>query len=348
MSEQTVETSLETEFQPNADGNLEPQTMEDKFFGVKTEINTDSSKEDELDVEVVDDIPEEDRRPPKQESTTEEETVDDETLDKEIADYSKRAGDRINKIKYEYHEERRAKEQALREQQEAVTRLQTLMTENQKMQEIINQGGEVLNKQALNNAQFAKINAQEKFKKAYDEGNAEDMALAQEELAKATLAEQGASQYSKQLQNQVAAQYEQQVQPQQQLDPAMDAWSKKNTWFMGTTPAEKQMTAYAMFIDQKLVAEGIDPATQSDKYYSSVDTAMREQFPSFFGVSETIVEDAPTEEKQQPTNVVAPASRATGEKSNPRKIVLTQTQVKLARQLGITPEQYAKQLLQES
>ena len=115
----------------------------------------------------------------------------------------------------------------------------------------------------------------------------------------------------------------------------MDAWSKKNPWFMGSTPADKQMTAYAMFIDQRLQAEGVD-------------AAMRKEFPNFFGVSETKVEEAPIEEKQQPTNVVAPASRSTGEKSNPRKIVLTQTQVKLARQLGITPEQYAKQLLQES
>ena len=191
MSENsTVETSIETEFQPNADGNLEPQTMEDKFFGVKTQINS-KSDEDKIDVEVVDDVPKEDRKPPKQE-TAEEQSIDDDALDKEISDYSKRAGDRINKIKYEYHEERRAKEQALREQQEAVTRLQTLMTENQKMQAMINQGGEVLNQTAINNAQFAKMSAQEKFKKAYDEGNAEDMALAQEELAKATLAEQGA------------------------------------------------------------------------------------------------------------------------------------------------------------
>lgn len=81
------------------------------------------------------------------------------------------------------------------------------------------------------------------------------MALAQEELAKATLAEQGASQYSQKLQQQVAAEYEQQAPAQQQLDPVMDAWSKKNPWFMGSTPADKQMTAYAMFIDQRLQAE---------------------------------------------------------------------------------------------
>ena len=86
MSEQTVETAIETEFKPNADGNLEPQSMEDKFFGVKTEIPTNKDSE-ELKVEVVDDVPEEDRRPPKQE-VQEEQSVDDDALDKEIADYS--------------------------------------------------------------------------------------------------------------------------------------------------------------------------------------------------------------------------------------------------------------------
>jgi len=103
-------------------------SKEDKFFGVTTEINNDIPEG--LEVEIVDDIPEEDRRPRKAEDSSPD--VDDDTLDKEIADYSDRAGKRIAKIKYEYHEERRAKEAATRESQEAVQRLQTLMSENQR------------------------------------------------------------------------------------------------------------------------------------------------------------------------------------------------------------------------
>ena len=106
-------------------------SKEDKFFGVKTEISTDKP---EVEVEVVDDTPQEDRRPPKQE--TAEEPVDDETLDKEISDYSERAGKRISKIKYEYHEERRAKEAALRENTEAVNRLKTMMAENERLKRV--------------------------------------------------------------------------------------------------------------------------------------------------------------------------------------------------------------------
>ena len=169
MSDQIIEEKIETEFVPNADGDLKPQTSEEKFFGVKTEINATSS-EDDLKVEVVDDTPEVDRRPAKQET---EVPVDDDSIDAEITEYSKRAGDRINKIKYEYHEERRAKEAAERQIQEATTRLQGLMTENQKLQAMVSQGGEVLNKQAHNNALWAKQNAQVKYKKAYEEGDAD-------------------------------------------------------------------------------------------------------------------------------------------------------------------------------
>ena len=131
MSDQQVETSIETSYEADAEGNIKPQSMEDKFFGVKTQITKEDSKDsDDLAVEVVSDVPEEDRRAPKQE--TKDEPVDSDVIDKEIADTSKRAGDRINQIKYEYHEERRAKEAAKRESSEAVNRLKTVMAENQR------------------------------------------------------------------------------------------------------------------------------------------------------------------------------------------------------------------------
>ena len=90
-----------------------PQSEEDKFFGVKTEIGSNPSEEiqsNELEIEVVDDTPEEDRRPKK--SKDADSKVDNDDVDQEISDYSQRAADRINQIKYEYHEERRAKETA--------------------------------------------------------------------------------------------------------------------------------------------------------------------------------------------------------------------------------------------
>ena len=344
MSDQSAEESIQTEFTPNSEGKLEPQTMEDKFFGVKTEIQkTDDS---DLKVEVVDEdavIPE-----PKQ---TTEKPVDDETLDKEISDYSERAGKRINQIKYEYHEERRAKESALKEKEEAIKQLKTLMHDNQRLQQIVAEGGKVVNEQAKNNAQFAKLSAQAKYKRAYDEGDAEAMAQAQAELTKATLAEQQAPNYATAMQQQIVANMPEQQVQQPTPDPDMQAWAQKNPWFMSQDPAHKEMTSFAMFLDQKLQASGVDPATQAQKYYAEIDAGMRSQYPNFFGVTQASVEttpELPIEEKRQPANVVAPASRNSGSNKNPRNVRLTQTQVKLARQLGISPEQYARQLLKDS
>lgn len=346
MSEQTIETEISTEFQPDSSGNLVPQSEEEKFFGVKTEIPT-SNQQDEVAIEVLEDTGEEEiieEQP--------EEEVDEKTLDEEIKNYSKRAGKRIDQLIYEREEQKRQRQSIESQQQEAVTRLKTLMQENQRLQAIVDQGGQVLNQQATNNAQWAKLNAQAKLKAAYDEGDADKMAEAQEELTRATLAEQSATSYSQNLQNQLAQQIEQEqlanpVQEPQQLDPDMQAWSQRNPWFMSTVPEHQEMTSYAMTIDRRLRNQGVLPENDSKLYYEEVDKAMRREYPSFFGVTTTEEVDAPTQEKRQPQNVVAPASRTSGSNKNSRKVRLDQDQVKLARQLGITPEQYAKQLLLE-
>mgnify|MGYP007077387965 FL=1 len=347
MSEQTVETKIETEFQPDSTGNLVPQSEEEKFFGVKTEIPTKQEADDNLSVEIVDDIQE-----PEVEEKVEEE-VDEATLDEEIKNYSKRAGKRIDQLIYEREEQKRQKQALESQSQEAVTRLKTLMQENQRLQAIVDQGGEVLNQQATNNAQWAKLNAQAKFKKAYDEGDADAMAQAQEELTKASLAEQSAAQYSQNLQNQLVQQLEQEQlnnpvqQEPQQLDPDMQAWSSRNPWFMSTVPEHQEMTSYAMTIDRRLRNQGVLPENDSKLYYDEVDKAMRNEYPSFFGVTTTEEVAPPTQEKRQPQNVVAPASRTSGSNKGSRKVRLSKDQLAVARQLGVTPEQYAKQLLLE-
>jgi hypothetical protein len=326
-------------------------TSEDKFFGVTTEIN--SMESDEVEVEIVDDTPEEDRRPKKAKDA--ESVVNNDDVDAEIANYSQRAADRINQVKYEYHEERRAKEQQQRLADEATKRLQTIMQENQRLQQMVQQGGNVLNKTALHNAQWAKLSATEQYKKAYEEGDADAMAKAQELLSRATLAEQQAGSTAQQVQSQIAAQLPQmqeQIQqaPQRQLDPDMERWAQKNPWFMGQEPFQQEMTSYALTMDVRLRNNGIDPESKSEQYYAEVDKAMRKEFPSFFGVqagTDSEMVDIEGTPKRQPQTVVASATRDSGNKK-PTQIRLTKTQVALARQLGITPEQYANQLLKEA
>ena len=332
--------------EPNFEGVVS-QTQEDQFFGKQTEI--DNKIPDDLEVTIIDDTPQEDRRPAKADDASPE--VDDDVVDKEIADYSKRAADRISKIKYEYHEERRAKEAAARESKEAVARLQTMMSENQRLQAMVEQGGEVLNKQAHNNALWAKQNAQAEFKKAYEEGDADAMTKAQEMIARATLAEQQSNNMAQNVQAEVTKNMPVQKQEaqKQELDPEMKEWSSKNPWFMSTVPEHQEMSSYALTIDQRLRNQGVMPEKDAQKYYAEVDRYMRKEYPNFFGVqveetAEVVNETGTT--KRQPSTVVASATRDSGNKK-PSQVRLTQTQVKLARQLGISPEQYANQLLKE-
>ena len=229
------------------------------------------------------------------------------------------------------------------------------MQENQRLQQMVEQGGNVLNQTAYNNALWAKQSATEKYKKAYDEGDAEAMAQAQELLSKATLAEQQAGQTAQQVQNHIIQSMPVEptqniAQPKKNLDPDMDKWARQNPWFMGQEPFQQEMTAYALAIDVSLRNEGILPENNPDEYYSSVDSSMKQRFPKFFGVqqesdSEMVVDSGTP--RRQPQTVVASATRDSGNKK-PTQIRLNKAQVALARQLGITPEQYANQLLKEA
>ena len=332
----------------------------DKFCGGKHDIVT--PKED-VEVEVLEEEsnlpdPEDVKVAKEPEVKTEEVPVTDEDLDKEITDYSERAGKRINQLKYEFHEERRAKEASAKEKDEAVARLKTLMDENARLQKQVALGSEELNKTALQGAQWAEYSAQQQLKTAQDEGDAEKIAQATQLLTQAQIAKQGASQYAQRVAEHIAKQPATpgQAQPvaqpkteeKPQIDPLMEEWSNNNPWFMGETPQHQSMSQYALYLESQIRGQGIPIG--SKQAYDEIDKGMRKQFPEFFGVQqEAVVEtEVPAEAQvdRQASTVVAPVSRTTGK--TPRKVQLTAAQVRLARQLGITPEQYANQLLKEN
>ena len=100
------------------------------------------------------------------------------------------------------------------------------------------------------------------------------------------------------------------------------------------------MTSFAYGVHEKLVKkEGMDPRTES--YYQKIDERLREVFPGKF--ENGMGREGPAASSRAST-VVAPATRSSGK---PRQVQLSSTQVKLAKRLGITPQQYAKQLVKE-
>lgn len=95
------------------------------------------------------------------------------------------------------------------------------------------------------------------------------------------------------------------------------------------------MTAFALGLHNKLTKDGVDP--RSDKYYEKINSRMRQVFPDQF--DDGLEDDEPVSTRRKSSNVVAPATRSTA----PKKIRLSQSQIAIAKKLGVPLEDYAKQ-----
>jgi hypothetical protein len=237
-----------------------------------------------------------------------------------------------------YHDERRAKEAALREKEEALRLAKSIIEENNRLKGSLTKGQEAL----LNQAKFAVSleldQAKKKFKEAYDSGDAEAIVEAQEVLGKAQIkAERLASFKPAPLQEEEKGVEQQQIVQAPQTDTKALAWQRQNQWF----GQDEEMTSFALGLHQKLVKSGVDP--QSGEYYERIDSRMRQVFPDAFDTPDD-TEKAEKPARATKSSVVAPATRSTA----PKKIVLTQTQVNIAKRLGVPLELYAKKVAEEA
>jgi len=350
---------------------IEETSAEDKFFGVKTTFDKKAKEEEASDVEfeVMDDRPEEDRRPAKSKKADKPE--DPESSDEELGQYSEKVQKRLNKLKFDYHEERRHRESAEKMREEAITYAQQVASKNQEMESLISRGEAALVEQVKERAAVALDSARSAYRKAYEEGNTDEIIASQEKLnrAQAEFAEAERYQSSNRQQVQQRAQYDQQqayqqeiarraayqvaaqnqqaqaqVQSQQAPDPSPEAkdWAEKNQWFM--KEGHEEMTALAYGAHTSAIQQGMD--SSSSEYFDYIDNRMRTSFPEYDWQDErTNGRTATATANQRPSSVVAPSSRSNGAKS--RKVQLSSTAVALAKRLGLTPEQYANQLIKE-
>lgn len=285
----------------------------------------------EVEVEIIDDTPEQDKGRPRRPEGKEPEIPEDD----EIAHYSEGVQKRIKKLRYEFHEERRAKEDAARQLNEATAFAKRLMEEKKRMEDALRKGEEILVENAKSKVESELELVRKKFKEAYDMGDADALAAAQERIAELSVQKVSAVNYRpvyKQEEEVRQPQYEPVVRPP--TDPKAVDWAKKNTWF----GRDQLMTDYAKHVHDRIVVfDRIDP--RSEEYWQTLDGEMRKRFPEMFDDPD---EDSRSERpvRQQASNVVAPASRSSAAK--PRKQVkLTATEVSLAKRLGLTVEQYA-------
>jgi hypothetical protein len=282
------------------------------------------------EVEIIDDTPEKDKGRTPLSAAPKEVTADE--LDK----YSdQKLKDRLAHLGKGYHEERRAKETAFREREEAVRIAQSVIEENKRLQGSLATNQTALLDQAKRVVANEIEDAKRSYRAAYEAGDTEALVSAQEKLTAAAIRAEKVQNFKPApLQAPPAV-----VQPQSRAPqaPAMDDktqdWQSKNDWF----GANRKMTAYALSLHEDLVESGVP--VSSDEYYNTIDTDMRKRFPESFA-------DEPAEatpSQRQKSNVVAPASRSTA----PKKVVLTQTQVNIAKRLGVPLELYARKVAEE-
>jgi len=316
---------------------------EDFEFPDEKEEKAKVKAEEDFKVEIEDDTPEEDRgrkaAPPPEDPS-----------DEELASYDEKVQARIKKFTRGYHDERRAKESALREREAAEQFAKQVFEENKRLQKQLSSGSHVLIEQSKSAATGALEMAKKKYKEAYESADTDAIVDAQEAIAKATLKVQQAEE----MRPIEEREFTPAAAPETPAtSPRTKKWLNQNKDWFGQTGYE-DMTMMAMGLDKKLQQKYGADYVGSDEYFQAIDKTMRKRFPEVFeddGSHEE--EDPPPKKRVEPVDeddtprratrsatVVAPATRSTP----PNRIKLKASQVSLARKLGITPEQYAKQV----
>ena len=324
---------------------LEGEEVEVDLEAAKKESNGEKSTADvervetskkttpEIEIEEEDDTPVEDRgKEPLPKEMVEE--LENDTLE----DYSERVKQRMAQLKKVWHDERRAKEEAAREKEEAIAYAKKVAEQNKKLQTTLSSGEEDYIKTVLNSAEQQLDIAKRDYREAYDTGDTDQIIESQAKMNDAQMKLMRAKglrpQYNALQTPETNVELSQQNNNPQipKPDAKAQAWQEKNTWF----GKDEEMTSLALGLHEKLVKSGINPT--SDAYYRRIDETMQKRFPENFG-DNSLEPEKPAQRK--PSNVVAPATRSTA----PKKVRLSKTQVAFAKKLKLTPEQYAREMI---
>ena len=298
-----------------------------KFPDEKDQEVSIEIEDNDVSIEIEDDTPAEDRNKQPMPKEIVEEIEKD-----ELESYSDDVKTRLKQLKKVYHDERRAKDEILREQQQALAVTKQLLEENRRIKSML-QSGEQQYVGALKSAAEAKLEfAKKAYKEAHETGDSDQLIAAQQAITQMQLEIERANNFKlpplqeENFQVQIPQEPVRAARPD---DKAM-SWQERNSWF----GQNRSMTAYALGLHEELRDSGVPVG--SDEYYSKLDKTIRKRFPDNF---ESETEETP--KKEAPRNVVAAATRSTA----PKKVRLKTSQVALAKKLGLTPEQYVKELL---
>ena len=288
----------------------------------------DDQTDEQIIIDVEDNTPAEDRNKPPMEEKVKEELYND-----ELEDYSTKVKKKLIQMKRLAHEERREKENALREQQEAISFAQRVMEENKRLKSNLNNSEKNVLVTVQKAVAMEMEAAKRAYREAYDSGDTDKVMEAQEKLTQATLKSEKVKNFRPQplQEDETPVQMQSQPEPQFRPDPSAQAWQQENPWF----GEDEEMTSLALGLHERLKREGVQVSSQ--EYYRKIDATIRRRFPEKF-------EDEAEQESRpvRKSSVVAPATRST----SPKRVRLNPSELSLAKKLNLTPEQYAKAKLE--
>lgn len=304
--------------------------------GEENNITLELEGNENVEIEVVDDTPAQDRgRKPLDREVTD-------PTDEELNEYSSKVQKRMKELTHKSHDERRKAEALYREKTEYERVAQALAAENKRLQEYVNVGQHAYIDKSKSLASVALNTAKAKFKAAFDAGDSDALAEAQQEMNTAQRELDEANNFKptplREPEQSAYTQPNAARDPHETLDNRVVGWANSNPWFQ--RPGDEDMTGFAYSVHNRLVQDYGQEYVRTDEYYNKIDTAMRKAFPKRFGIVEVDTEDAPPSRQTRPNNVVASAQRATA----PKKIRLSLTQQNVAKKLGIPLELYAKKV----
>jgi hypothetical protein len=297
------------------------------------QLHVTAEGDEEAELIIEDDTPERDRKAQPLNREVEDPS------EEEIEGYTKGVQGRIKELTHARHDERRAKEAAQREREEAVRLAQQILEENKKLKEYVKSGETTYQEMMASKADSELEMARRKLREAQESYDTDAIIAANEALTEAMLNRQQAKNFKpaslQTSENDVQIQTSAPEVPQP--DQKTLRWQAKNQWF--GSPGYEDMTAFALGLHQKLVATGIDP--RSEEYFERIDARLHNVFPEVFKDNETT---KPSEPAKKPATVVASASRTTGAK---KTVKLTASAAALADKLGIPRELYAQEFLKQ-
>jgi len=302
------------------------EKTEFEFPDEKSEVKVEVSEDfDDIEIEVVDDTPEEDRgRKPM-------ETAPEDPTDDELASYKPKERNKIREFHRAYHDERRAKEAASKEKEEALLFAKAMMEENNKLKGSVDQSHSALLEQAKKNLATELVDAKKKYKEAFESGDSDAMVEAQDLMTSTKLKSERLNNFKPKPLQEDENQLQTSLNAKTDfVDHKAENWKRANSWW----GQDREMTGFALALHEKLVVEdGVSP--QSDEYYQRIDGRLRQVFPEKFA------SEKPAESSQRPkANVVASATRSVSAK----KITLSPREVNIAKRLGVPIELYARKV----